>query len=101
MLYFFKVRVDHSNMSADELWDLWEKEVEAAEGALNAGKIKNLYKVSGQRRVMGVIDADSHDELDQIIMAGLPMSHVLEWEEIIPVREYTSFGADVRKRWQQ
>jgi muconolactone D-isomerase len=33
-------------------------------------------------------------------MAGLPMSHVLEWEEIIPVREYTSFGADVRKRWQ-
>lgn len=101
MLYFFKVRVDHSNTSPDELWDLWEKEVEAAEGALHAGKIKNLYKVSGQRRVLGVIDADSHDELDRIFMAGLPMAHVLEWEEIVPVREYTDFGADVRKRWQQ
>src|SRR5438132_1505066 len=86
MEYFFKVRVDHTGMSADELWTLWEKEVEAAEGALASGKIKNLYKVSGQRRVIGVIDADSHDELDQILMAGLPMSHVLEWEEIVPVR---------------
>ena len=100
VLYFFKVRVDHSNMTADELWDLWEKEVEAAEGALSAGKIKNLYKVTGQRRVLGIIDAESHDELDKIIMAGLPMSHVLEWEEIVPVREYTAFGADIRNRWK-
>jgi hypothetical protein len=30
MLYFFKVRVDHTGMSEDELWDLWEKETEAA-----------------------------------------------------------------------
>lgn len=100
MLFFFSVRVDHSNMTADQLWELWEKEVDAAEGALSAGKIKNLYKVSGQRRVIGVIDADSHDELDKIFMAGLPMAHVLEWEEIIPVREYTDFGVDIRKRWQ-
>lgn len=101
MLFFFKVRVDHSGLSADELWDFWEKEVDAAEGALAGGKIKDLYKVSGQRRVIGVIDADSHDELDQIFMAGLPMAHVLEWEEIVPVRQYRDFGADVRKRWQQ
>jgi muconolactone delta-isomerase len=100
VLFFFSVRVDHSNMTADQLWELWEKEVDAAEGALSAGKIKNLYKVSGQRRVIGVIDADSHDELDKIFMAGLPMAHVLEWEEIIPVREYTDFGVDIRKRWQ-
>lgn len=100
MLYFFKVRVDHSSMTADELWEIWEKEVDAAEGALSSGKIKSLYKVAAQRRVLGIIDADSHDELDQIFMAALPMAHVLEWEEIIPVREYTSFGADVRRRWQ-
>jgi muconolactone D-isomerase len=87
-------------MTADELWELWEKETDAAEGALDAGKIKNLYKVSGQRRVMGIIDAESHDELDRIMMAGLPMAQVLEWEEIIPVREYRSFGADIRRRWQ-
>jgi hypothetical protein len=40
MLYFFKVRVLHDEMSADELWDLWEKETEAAKGGMEAGLIK-------------------------------------------------------------
>ncbi|GAA4685643.1 hypothetical protein GCM10023215_21100 [Pseudonocardia yuanmonensis] len=101
MLFYFSVRVDHSDVSFDELWDEWEKEVDAAQGAISAGKIKNLYKISGQRRVVGVIDADSHDELDRIFMAALPMAHMLEFEEILPVREYTDFADDVRKRWQQ
>jgi muconolactone D-isomerase len=100
VLYFFKVRVDHASLTVDELWDLWEKEADAAEGAIAAGKIKNVYKVSGQRRVIGFIEADSHDELDKIFMAGLPMAHVLEFEEIVPVREYSAFASDVRKRWQ-
>jgi hypothetical protein len=47
---FFSVRVDHGGVSFDELWDEWEKEVDAAQAALEAGKIKHLYKVSGQRR---------------------------------------------------
>lgn len=101
MLFLFDVRVDQSDMTIDELWDIWEKEVEAASGAVQAGKIKVLYKVSGQRRVIGVIDADSHDELDRIFMAGLPMAHVLTFDEILPVRDYMDFGEDVRKRWQQ
>lgn len=100
MLFFFNVRVDHTSVSADELWDEWEKEVNAAEGAMAAGKIKNLYKVSGQRRVLGIIDADSHEELDRIFMAALPMAHMLEFEEILPVRDYADFANDVRARWK-
>jgi muconolactone delta-isomerase len=100
VLYFFRVRVDHSDVTADQLWDIWHQEVDAAEGAIAAGKIKHLFKVSGQRIVIGVIDADSHDELDQIFMAALPMAHMLEFEEILPIRDYTSFAADVRNRWQ-
>jgi hypothetical protein len=61
MMFFFSVRVDHSGVSFDELWDEWEKEVDAAQAALEAGKIKNLYKVSGRRRVVGVLDVDSHE----------------------------------------
>lgn len=34
-------------------------------------------------------------------MAGLPMTHMLEFEEIVPVRDYAGFADDVRKRWQQ
>jgi muconolactone delta-isomerase len=101
MLFFFSVRVDHSAVSFDELWDEWEKEVDAAQGALKAGKIKDLYKVSGQRRVVGILDVESHEELDRIVMAGLPMAHMLDFEEIVPIREYAEFADDVRKRWQQ
>jgi muconolactone D-isomerase len=100
MLFFFKVRVEHSDMSLDELWNLWEKEAEAAEPAMDAGKLTG-FKVVGQRRVIGIIDAESHDELDRIFMAGLPMAHVLEFEEVLPVRRYTDFAEDIRKRWQQ
>jgi muconolactone D-isomerase len=101
MLFFFSVRVDHTGVSFDELWDEWEKEVDAAQGAVAAGKIKDIYKVSGQRRVIGVLDVDSHEELDKIVMAGLPMTHMLTFEEIVPVREYAGFADDVRKRWKE
>jgi muconolactone D-isomerase len=50
--------------------------------------------------VIGIIDAVSHDELDQIFMAVLPIAHNLEFEEILPIREYESFASDVKRRWQ-
>lgn len=101
MLFFFKVRVDHASMTVDQLWDEWEREAEAALGAVAAGKIRSLSEPSGQRRVIGILDVESHDELDRIVMAGLPMAHVLTFEEIVPVREYAGFADDVRRRWRQ
>lgn len=100
MLFFFKVRVEHESLSPDELWNIWEKESDAALGAMSAGKLVAAYKISGQRRVVGIFNLESHDELDQILMAGLPMAHYLEWEEIVPVREYASFAKDVKRRWK-
>ena len=61
----------------------------------------SIYKVAGQRRVLGVVDAESHDELDRLIMGGVPMRHILEWEEILPLRDYESFARDVKQRWQE
>ncbi len=100
MLFFLKVRVDPKELSLGQLWDIWEKETEAALGAKAAGKVVSLYKVSGQRRVVGIVNVDSHEELDRIIMAALPMAHYLEFEEILPIREYEGFAEDVRRRWQ-
>ncbi len=99
MLFFFKVRVTPKELTLDELWDLWEQETEAAMGARAAGKIRSIYKVAGQRYVLGILDVESHDELDQIIMGALPLRHYLEFEEVLPVREYDHFAADVRRRW--
>jgi muconolactone D-isomerase len=100
MLYFFKVRVLHEQLTVDELWDAWEREAETAQGAVQAGLIRSIYKVVGQRRVIGILDLDTHDQMDQILMSGLPMAHVLEWEEVVPVREYADFADDVKRRWK-
>jgi muconolactone D-isomerase len=100
MLFFVNVRIDPKNLSIDERWDVWEKEAEAAIAARSSGKIVNLWKVAGQRRVLAVINVESHDEMDQIIMAALPMAHNLEFEQILPLREYDRFAADLKRRWK-
>ena len=101
MLIFVDVRVDPKGMSQDDLWEAWEEEANAALAAKEAGKVVALYKVSGQRRVLAILDVEDHDELDQIWMAGLPMARYLELKEVLPVREYEAFADDVRRRWQQ
>lgn len=66
----------------------------------NAGRQdRRALKVSGQRRVIGMLDVESYDELDQILMSGLPMADYLEFEKILPVREYAAFAEDIRNHW--
>ena len=84
MLFFVNVRVDLKNLSFDGMWDVWEKETDAAIAAKSSGKIVNLWKVAGQRRVLAVVDMDSHDEMDQIFMAALPLAHNLESSRFCP-----------------
>jgi muconolactone delta-isomerase len=100
MLFFVNVRIDPKGLSLEELWDVWEKEAHAAIAAKAAGKIVNLWKVAGQRRVLAVLDVESHDEMDRIFMAALPLAHNLEFEQILPIREYERFAADVGARWK-
>jgi muconolactone delta-isomerase len=50
--------------------------------------------------VIGVLDVESTDELDQTIMAGLPMAEYLTFEQVFPVREYASFAKGIRRRWE-
>jgi muconolactone D-isomerase len=96
MLYFFKARVVHEQLTADELWEAWE--TDATTGGLGSGLIKSVYKVVGQQRVIGIFELDSLDEMDRLLMEGLTMSHVVEWEELTPVREYSDFADDVKHR---
>ena len=101
MLVFVRIRVDPKDMSLDELWDIWEEEAKATLEAMEAGKVVSAYKVCGQRQVMLIIDMDSYDEMDRVLMAGLPMARYLEIEEVAPVREYEAFAGDIMQRWQQ
>lgn len=100
MLFFFKAVVKPKELTQDALWDIWEKEADAAMAKLKEGKMKFLYKVAGQRTVIGVIDVESHDEMDRTMMAALPMAHYIDFEEILPVRPYPNFAEDLKRRWK-
>ncbi|MCH9723133.1 MAG: muconolactone Delta-isomerase family protein [Actinomycetia bacterium] len=101
MLFFAKVKVDHTRIDEDELWDLWEKEAESALAAKSHGKIRALYKVAGQRRVVMILDVDSHDDIDRLALGVMPMRHIMEIEEMLPLRDYESFAEDVKARWNR
>jgi muconolactone delta-isomerase len=99
MLFFVDISIDPKDLTLDELWDLWAEEAQSA-GALPEGFMVSGYKVVGQRRVVGILNAESHDQIDRIFMAGLPMSHHFKINEIVPVREYADFAKDVINRWK-
>lgn len=48
-----------------------------------------------------LLDMDSHDETDQVLMAGLPLVHHLEIKKIVPVRKHEAFASDIMQRWEQ
>jgi muconolactone delta-isomerase len=99
MLFFVDIYVDPKDLTIEELWDLWAKEAQAA-AAVPEGLVVGMWKVVGQRRVIGVMNAESNAQIDRIIMAGLPMSHHLEINEITPIRDYADFAKDVINRWK-
>ncbi|MFA0716296.1 muconolactone Delta-isomerase family protein [Vibrio splendidus] len=99
-MYFVKVRVEHAGLTEKELWDLWEKEAEAALKVKSAGKIKFLYKITGQRGVIMVVDMEHH-EIEQIVHGDMPMRNIMVLEEVIPVRDYEEFAEDVKRRWKK
>jgi len=59
-----------------------------------------LYKVVGQRRVLNIVVAQSHEEIDRPLMAALLLAPYEELEEILPLRAYEHFADDVKRRWQ-
>ena len=101
MLFLLDFRVGYpQEMSQKELFQIWSREAEAALGAKNAGVVVDLWKCVGDRRVVAVVEIESHDMLDQILM-DLPImkehgQHV--HIDVTPLRRYEDFAADVKSR---
>lgn len=100
MLFLIKASVTQKDLSLDELWEKWEAEAKVCLKAIERNKIVDAYKISGQKKVVLIYDAASHDELDRTFMAGLPLSEYVEIEEMLPIRPYEEFAIDVQKRWK-
>lgn len=103
MLYllWFKVRQPES-LNQKQLMEIWKKEAEAALPAVKVGKIKGLWKVSGKREVVAILDANSHEEIDEILET-LPIMRELGHSvtvEVYPIHPYENFYELMKKLLQ-
>ena len=96
----FIVRFDvkqPSNVSNPELVAIWQREAAAALGAMEAGAIKHLWKVAGQRVVIGIVEFPSAEDLDRAL-ASLPIIRELGpgvATEALPIYDYAIFADDL------
>lgn len=101
MLYHLDFHVEYpASMAQKDLFSIWAREADAALGAKQAGVVVDLWKCVGARRVIAVVNVDSLDTLDQILL-DLPImkehgQHVQI--DVTPLRRYEDFAADVKKR---
>ena len=98
----FIVRFDVKQPSAvsnPELVAIWQREAAAALGAIEAGAIKHLWKVAGQRVVIGVVEFPSAEDLDRAL-ASLPLIRELGSgvaTEALPIYDYAIFADDLNQ----
>ncbi|WP_298934523.1 muconolactone Delta-isomerase family protein [uncultured Ruegeria sp.] len=101
MLYKLDFTVEYdSTMAQQGLLGVWEEEAEAALGAKDAGVVKDLWKVVGERKVVAIVEVENPDVLDRILF-DLPimqkMGHHVQ-VEVKSLRRYEDFAADVKSR---
>jgi muconolactone delta-isomerase len=101
MLYHADFHIEYpASMSQKDFFSIWAREAEAALGAKKAGVVVDIWKVVGSRRVMAVVNVDSLDTLDQILL-DLPImkehgQHVQV--HVTPLRRFEDFARDVKTR---
>ena len=97
----FMVRFDiHQpvDMSAKELVTIWNEEAKAAMGAVEAGVLKGIWKVSGQRTVFALAEFESHRQVDQVL-ASLPIVQEMGGSvdtEAMAVYDYAEYAEDLK-----
>ena len=100
MLFHLDFHVEYgATMSQQDLFSTWSREAEAALGAKKAGVVVDLWKVAGERRVLVVVDVDSHDSLDEILFTLPIMVEMGQYVDIkvSALRRYEDFAGTVNE----
>ena len=93
----FLVRFDvtqPANVTNQDLIAIWIREAEAAIAAMDGGAVPHLWKVAGQRVVVGVVDVPTAEDLDRAL-GGLPIIQEMGagvQTEALPIYEYRQFA---------
>ncbi|MCI4666484.1 MAG: muconolactone delta-isomerase [Neomegalonema sp.] len=78
MLYMVRIDVHlPTDMPADEVADLREREFAYERELIKAGEWKHIWRVVGERANFSVLDVASNERLHEIL-AGLPMYKYLD-----------------------
>jgi muconolactone D-isomerase len=100
MLFFVRFDVRQpDDMSNREFTEMWDREADAALGAMEVGAVVHLWKVSGQRVVLGVLDLPDAETLDRAL-SGLPIIQEIGATvktEALPIYDYRRFAADLKE----
>ncbi|MGG0309986.1 muconolactone Delta-isomerase family protein [Priestia megaterium] len=83
-----------------DFWRLWKSEAEGALAAMEAGKIVASWKVASRNIVIGVIDAESHEELDKIFNSlamykKMPRNMNMEILPVIPYETWPEHLSEI------
>jgi muconolactone delta-isomerase len=100
MQFFVRFDVHQpEDMSNREFVEMWDREADAAIGAMEAGAVSHLWKVAGQRVVFGVLELPDAESVDRAL-AGLPIIKEIGATvdtEVLPIYDYTAFAADMKE----
>ena len=101
MLFHLDFHVEYSaEMTQNDLFAIWAEEAGAALGAKDAGVVVDLWKAVGERRVIAVVNVESMEMLDQILL-DLPIMQKMGQHvqvDVTALRTYEGFAADVKER---
>lgn len=101
MLYHLDFQVEYgTTMTQQDLFKIWSKEAEVALDAKSKGVVVDLWKCVGTRRVIAIVDVDSPDTLDQILMDLPIMKEMGQYVQVqvTSLRRYEDFASDVQQR---
>jgi len=98
MLFFVRFDVTQpASVSNEDLVEIWKREAAAAIGAMDAGAVTHLWKVAGQRVVLGVVDLPTAEDLDRAL-ASLPIIREMGAgvrTEALAIYDYKTFAQDL------
>jgi muconolactone D-isomerase len=100
VLFFVRFDVSQPDTHANaDLVETWKREAAAALGAMEAGVVRHLWKVAGQRAVLAVIDLPSAEDLDRAL-GSLPIIREMGAgvrTTALPIYDYATFAQDLNE----
>lgn len=98
MLFHLDFHVEYgATMSQQDLFGTWSREAQAALGAKQAGVVVDLWKAAGERRVIAILEVESHDVLDEAVLTLPIMVEMGQFVDVkvTPLRRYEDFAESV------